>query len=68
MLKNGYMRLGSCADMNDAFETAVLDRHGLLRKLFYACFTKVDESLAMYKLYGIDQDSVIFRISYTDLE
>lgn len=68
MLKTGYMRLGPCADMNDDFETAVLKRHGVLRKLFYACFTKVDESLAMYKLYGIDQDSVIFRISYADLE
>lgn len=68
MLKTGYMRLGPCADMNDDFETAVLRRHGVLNRLFYACFTKVDESLAMYKLYGIDQDSVIFRISYADLE
>lgn len=68
MLKTGYMRLGSCTDMNDEFETAVLDRHGKLNRLFYACFTKVEESLAMYKLYGVDQDSVIFRISYADLE
>ena len=62
------MRLGPCATMNDDFETAVLERHGMLEKLFYACFTKADESLAMYKLYGIDHDSVIFRISYADLE
>ena len=68
MLKTGYMRLGPCYTMNDDFETAVLDRHGLLKRLFYACFTKADESLAMYKLYGIDRNSVIFRISYAGLE
>lgn len=68
MLNSRYMRLGPCATMNDDFETAVLERHGMLEKLFYACFTKADESLAMYKLYGIDHDSVIFRISYADLE
>ena len=68
MLKSGYMRLGPCDDMNDPFETAILQHHGLLRKLFYACFTKASESLAMYKLYGTDQDSVIFKISYAGLE
>lgn len=68
MLKSEYMRLGPCDAMNDEFETAVLKRHGMLKKLFYACFTKADESLAMYKLYGIDGDSVILKISYSDLE
>ena len=68
MLNKGYMRLGSCDNMNDPFETAILQRHGLLRKMFYACFTKASESLAMYKLYGIDKDSVIIRISYSGLE
>lgn len=68
MLKSGYMRLGSCDDMNDPFETAILQRHGILRKLFYACFTKASESLAMYQLYGTDKDSVLIKISYSDLE
>ncbi len=68
MLQSGYMRLGPCDDMNDDFETAILQRHGLLHKLFYACFTKAPESLAMYKLYGTDKDSVIFKISYAGLE
>ena len=68
MLKSGYMRLGPCDDMNDPFETAILQHHGLLRRLFYACFTKASESLAMYKLYGTDRDSVIIKISYAGLE
>ena len=51
MLTTGYMRLGPCSKMNDPFETAVLTRHKMIRKLFYTCFTKVPESLAMYKLH-----------------
>ena len=53
--------------MNDPFETAVLTNQGLSKRLFYTCFTKVPESLAMYKLYGIDKNSVIIKISYSDL-
>ena len=68
MLKSRYMRLGSCVDMNDDFETAILKHHGLLRRLYYACFTKVPESLAMYKLYGVNEDSVMLKISYAGLE
>ena len=67
-INSGYMRLGSCDSMNDPFETAILKQHGLLNRLFYACFTKASESLAMYKLYGVDRDTVIFKISYADLE
>lgn len=61
------MRLGTCLKMNDPFETAVLTHHGLLKRLFYACFTKAPESLAMYKLYRNDANSVIIKISYSKL-
>lgn len=68
MLNSGYMILNSCEEMNDRFETALLEKHRKSHRVFFACFTKASESLAMYRLYGMGPDSIIFRISYLNLQ
>ena len=67
MLQSNNMILGSSSKMNDPFENALLIEHGMENKMFYKCFSGSPESLAMYRLYGMDADTVLYRISYFDL-
>ncbi len=67
MIRNKYMRLNSCESMNDDFEKYVLRRYDMKNRFFCSCFTRTEESLAMYKMYGQD-DTIMFKISFSNLE
>ncbi len=62
ILESGYIWLSDYNNMNDLFEKELLNRCDCDGNLFYLSFSKTEESLAMYKMYGNGESSVILRI------
>lgn len=70
LLNSGFLWLGDYRQMNDPFETQIINKSEFARKLFFTSFSMAEESLAMYKMYGgHNPDSlVILQLSVDILE
>lgn len=62
IFETGYFWLGDYNYMNDLFERELLNQCQCDGTLFYMCFSKGSESLAMYKMYGKGKSSVVLKI------
>lgn len=54
--------LGSYGHMNDIFEKEILDRSNKKGNFFFMSLSRADESLAMYRMYGNRESSVVLQI------
>lgn len=68
ILDSGYLWLGSATNMNDHLEAEFVKRSGMRNRLFLSSFSKVEENLAMYKMYASEPNGVMIAISYATAE
>ena len=68
MLSSGYIWLGSTDQMNDYLEHEFVDSVKRENKLFFSCFSRVEENLAMYKMYAPSPDGAMMAIPFTMAE
>ncbi len=54
--------LSSYKRMNDLFEKEILDRSDKNENFFFISLSRAEESLAMYKMYGNKESSVVLKI------
>lgn len=62
MVNSGYLWLGSTDRMNDYLEGEFIQ--SAEKKLFFMSFSKVEENLAMYKMYAASPDGAMLSLSY----
>ena len=67
MIEGGSMWLGSIDRMNDYLEGEFIQSTSG-RTLYFSCFSKVEENLAMYKMYAPAPDGVMLSISFSTAE
>ncbi len=65
IIRSGYMWLSPARGMNDILEEKILAASGL-DNLHYACFSRTNENLAMFKMYAPNPDGVMLSISLAD--
>lgn len=63
IIENHSIWLGSTDRMNDYLEGEFI-QSAAGRTMHFCCFSKVEENLAMYKMYGPGPDGVMLEISY----
>lgn len=63
IIENRSIWLGSTDHMNDYLEGEFIQSTAG-RTMHFTCFSKVEENLAMYKMYGPAPDGVMLEISY----
>ena len=68
ILKTGYLWLGSPKDMNDLLEYQLMRLDDSSNNLFYSCFSRAEENLAMYKMYADGEDGAVLCISFNTAE
>ena len=56
--------LGSVNGMNDYLEKEIVKRFKKDKRLFFSSFSKIEENLAMYKMYSKDERGVMLSVSY----
>ena len=64
IIKNKQIWLQSANKMNDFMEEKVINSAFQGNKLHYSCFSKNNESLAMYKMYAPSPDGVMLSMSF----
>ena len=64
ILSSGYIWLGSSEYMNDYMEGEFINSVEGRSKLFFSCFSRVEENLAMYKMYAPSPDGAMMAISF----
>lgn len=62
IIESGYLWLNDYNQMNDLFEKELLNQRDYDGNLFFICFSRGEESLAMYKMYGKGKGSAIIKI------
>lgn len=64
ILKNGYIWLGRTDEMNDRMEEEYIQSEGDGSELQFTAFSRVEENMAMYKMYAPAPDGVMVGLSY----
>ena len=67
ILSNGCFWLGSISRMNDYLESEFYNSSCSDKLLYFASFSRFDENLAMYKMYGDRYSGASLKISYSDM-
>ena len=67
ILKNRYIWLGSINNMNDYLEREYYNSFSDEKPLFFASFSRFEENLAMYKMYGDKDSGATLKIGYSDM-
>ena len=65
MLHSGYIWLTPGNGKNDYLETALLEKAGI-QNLNYACFSRTNQNIAMFKMYAPQPNGVMISISLAD--
>ena len=61
IIQSRKLILGNYYDMNDLFEKELIERSDKKGRLFFSSFSRENESLAMYKMYGENDSTVILN-------
>lgn len=64
ILSSGFIWLGSSEYMNDYLEGEFINAVDGRSKLFFSCFSRVEENLAMYKMYAPSPDGAMMSIPF----
>jgi len=64
ILNTGFIWLGSTEKMNDYMEGEFINSVDGSNKLFFSCFSRTEENLAMYKMYAPSPDGAMMSISF----
>ena len=67
ILKSGYIWLGSIDTMNDYLEREFYNSFSKEKSLYFASFSRFEENLAMYKMYGNIECGAAMKIGYSDM-
>ena len=62
IISSGYIWLGSTQQMNDFFEGSFIEEADGRYTTYFACFSKAEENLAMYKMYAPNPNGAILVI------
>ena len=62
----GYIWLGNTRKMNDSFEGELIAEAQGADTHFFTCFSRVEENLAMYKMYAAAPNGAMLKISFAD--
>ena len=65
ILSDGLIWLGSTEKMNDYLEGEFINSIDSRNRLFYSCFSRVEENLAMYKMYAPSPDGAMMAIPFS---
>lgn len=65
ILNDGFIWLGSTEKMNDYLEGEIISSVDSSNRLFYSCFSRVEENLAMYKMYAPSPDGAMMAIPFS---
>ena len=58
--------LGAIQNMNDAFECENINEFIGENLVFYSCFSRAEENMAMYGMYASKPNGVMLKLSYKD--
>ena len=64
ILETGYIWLGSTESMNDYLEYEIINSAEDSSRLSFACFSRIEENLAMYKMYAPSPNGAMLAISF----
>ena len=64
MIRTNTIWLGSTLRMNDTFEGEMIQSDKGRNKLYYSCFSRSGENLAMYKMYAPSPGGIMISISF----
>ena len=65
IVEGRYLWLGSTKNMNDYLEGEYIDSAYGDNRVFFSCFSRVEENLAMYKMYAPSPSGVMLGISFS---
>ncbi len=66
IISGGYIWLSSPDSMNDSFEKEIINLSKGKEKLYYNCFSRTEENIAMYRMYAKEPEGAVLCISYKD--
>ena len=67
ILSNGCIWLSSISRMNDYLESEFYNSSCSDKHLYFASFSRFEENLAMYKMYGNSDSGASLKVSYSDM-
>lgn len=68
ILDSGFIWLGSSRDMNDYMEGEYINSVNEDNRLFFSCFSRAEENLAMYKMYAPSPAGVMMSLSFAQAQ
>lgn len=68
ILLGGYLWLGSAENMNDYLESQFIGSGKNKDRLFFSCFSKAEENLAMYKMYAPRPNGAMMSLSFSSAQ
>jgi len=65
MLNSGYIWLGSTESMNDYLENEFIHSVEGKNRLYFSCFSRAEENLAMFKMYAPSPDGAMLALPFS---